>query len=76
MNKVHKYKVAGACVTGISHLRKKMPCQDKIFSSYSNGVTAIALADGASTKKKSEFTILYLRIYDGAIPRAPMNMNC
>ena len=54
MNKVHQSKVAGACVTGLSHLKKDIPCQDRIFSSYSNGVTAIALADGAGSYKKPE----------------------
>ena len=36
-------------VTGRGHQRQGMPCQDRVLSMERNGVTAIALADGAGS---------------------------
>jgi hypothetical protein len=38
-----------AAVTGRGHLRQGLPCQDRTWSLSRNGVTAIALADGAGS---------------------------
>ena len=43
------WKICGACVLGLNHLREGIPCQDKICSLHENGVTAVALADGAGS---------------------------
>ena len=45
------WHISGTAVQGLAHLDEGTPCQDKIYSLTSNGVTAIALADGAGTAK-------------------------
>ena len=50
-----QWHVAGAAVQGLRHEEKHIPCQDKIFSLSDNGVTAIALADGAGAAEMSHF---------------------
>lgn len=45
----HNWKICGACVQGLDHLTDGIPCQDKIYSLRENGVTSIALADGAGS---------------------------
>ena len=42
-----------AAVTGSGHQRQGLPCQDKTWSMEANGVTAIALADGAGSARLS-----------------------
>lgn len=42
-----------AAVTGSGHQRQGMPCQDKTWALTENGVTAIALADGAGSARLS-----------------------
>ena len=42
-----------AAVTGSGHQRQGLPCQDKTWSLEANGVTAIALADGAGSARLS-----------------------
>ena len=42
-----------AAVTGSGHQRQGLPCQDKTWSLEANGVTAIALADGAGSAQLS-----------------------
>ena len=54
MNSTKSIRVAGAYVTGKSHLEKNIPCQDRTFSKTLNGVTVIALADGAGSCAKSD----------------------
>lgn len=49
-----KIRVSGSCVTGLSHIKKKLPCQDRILTKTSNGTTVIALADGAGSYLKPE----------------------
>ena len=49
-----KIIVSGSCVTGLSHLKKKIPCHDRILTKTSNGTTVIALADGAGSYLKPE----------------------
>ena len=44
---INKWKISGAAVQGRRHAENNTPCQDKIFSLCKNGVTSIALADGA-----------------------------
>lgn len=43
-----------ARVTGRGHLRKGLPCQDRTWIMGANGVTAIALADGAGSAQWSQ----------------------
>lgn len=43
------WKVIKCAVQGISHLDKGIPCQDKVYNLAKNGVTTIALADGAGS---------------------------
>ena len=42
-----------AAVTGSGHVRQALPCQDRTWSLEANGVTAIALADGAGSARLS-----------------------
>lgn len=49
------WKISGAAATGLRHSEEGTPCQDKIFSLSENGVTAIALADGAGSARLSHF---------------------
>lgn len=42
-----------AAVTGSGHKRQGMPCQDKTWTLTENGITAIALADGAGSARLS-----------------------
>ena len=42
-----------AAVTGSGHQRQGLPCQDKTWSLETNGITAIALADGAGSARLS-----------------------
>ena len=42
-----------AAVTGSGHVRQGLPCQDRTWSLEANGVTAIALADGAGSARLS-----------------------
>ena len=43
-----------AAVTGSGHRSKQLPCQDKTWCLEANGVTAIALADGAGSAALSQ----------------------
>jgi len=52
--KTTDYRVAGSYVTGKSHLKRNIPCQDRTFSNSLNGTTVITLADGAGSCSKSE----------------------
>lgn len=36
-------------VTGRGHQRQGMPCQDRVLAMEKNGVTVVALADGAGS---------------------------
>ena len=54
MNKTNNVRVAGAYVTGKSHLARNIPCQDRTYSKTLNGTTVISLADGAGSKSKSD----------------------
>ena len=49
------WKIAGTAVQGRGHIAHNTPCQDKIFSLRDNGVTAIALADGAGSAELSHY---------------------
>lgn len=49
------WKISGATVQGLGHEENNIPCQDKIYSLRENGVTAIALADGAGSAKLSHY---------------------
>ena len=42
-----------AAVTGSGHVRQGLPCQDRTWSLEANGVTALALADGAGSARLS-----------------------
>ena len=52
---INKWKISGAAVQGRRHAENNTPCQDKIFSLCKNGVTSIALADGAGSAKLSHY---------------------
>ena len=54
MNNTKNVRVAGAYVTGKSHLARNKPCQDRTYSKTLNGTTVISLADGAGSKSKSD----------------------
>jgi hypothetical protein len=41
-------------VTGASHIRKGLPCQDKVAARRRRGVLAVALADGAGSRTHAE----------------------
>lgn len=49
-----RWQVAAAVVTGASHIRKGLPCQDKVASRRRRGVLAVALADGAGSRAQAE----------------------
>lgn len=49
------WKITGTAVQGRSHIANDIPCQDKIFSMSENGITAIALADGAGSASMSHY---------------------
>lgn len=49
MIKVKQIRIASAFVQGRGHLSKKIPCQDRVYSSRKNTVATIALADGAGS---------------------------
>ena len=42
-------------VQGKSHIKTGVPCQDKTYSLFLNGVKVIALADGAGSAKLSHY---------------------
>lgn len=47
-------RVAGSFVAGLNHIKKNIPCQDRVLSNSANGTTVIALADGAGSYKRPE----------------------
>lgn len=49
------WKVSQCAVQGRGHQQKNIPCQDKTFSLFKNGVQIIALADGAGTASHAEY---------------------
>ncbi len=51
---IQKWKNAKIRVQGIDHKENQKPCQDAVYTLKDNGVTAIALADGAGSRKNAE----------------------
>lgn len=49
------YRVAGTVATGRSHAAANTPCQDRIGSNRREDMAAIALADGAGSRARSEY---------------------
>lgn len=49
------WAMATCAVTGRVHMAKNLPCQDKTYSVFKNGVSIIALADGAGSARLSHF---------------------
>ena len=49
------WKALGCAVQGNGHIANNIPCQDKVASLSENGVSVIALADGAGSAKLSHF---------------------
>ena len=51
------WRISGTSVQGLHHIDKNIPCQDKIFSlkNEADGITAIALADGAGSAAMSHY---------------------
>lgn len=49
------WKCMSGEVTGRSHRKEGLPCQDKTYYAEENGVIAIALADGAGSASLSQF---------------------
>lgn len=52
---IERWKQCDAYITGESHKEHNTPCQDRTYYKVENGVSAIALADGAGSKKFSHF---------------------
>ena len=52
---MNTWNISGTAVQGLRHIDKNTPCQDKIFSLRKNGITAIALADGAGSAELSHY---------------------
>lgn len=52
---MHTWKISGTAVQGLRHIDNDTPCQDKIFSLRRNGITSIALADGAGSAGLSHY---------------------
>jgi|GEM_PF-1040119 len=52
--KFYRWKNVDTAVQGKDHIETNKPCQDYVFSRRENGVVAIALSDGAGSKKASE----------------------
>ena len=50
----HRWKNAKLAVIGKDHISDNKPCQDKVESYAQNGIYAIALADGAGSRKFSD----------------------
>lgn len=50
-----KYKISQAWCTGRAHLEQGMPCQDKVYLVRGEEVFCAALADGAGSRKYSEY---------------------
>ncbi len=48
------WKTAGIAAQGTSHIKKNMPCQDAVAAYVKNGVSVIALADGAGSASHSD----------------------
>jgi hypothetical protein len=51
----YRWKIAKAAVQGVDHIQSKTPCQDRVASFASNGIRAIALADGAGSRQASQY---------------------
>lgn len=49
------WKSLGCAVQGSGHMANNIPCQDKVASLSENGVSVIALADGAGSARLSHF---------------------
>lgn len=49
------WKIIKCAVQGLGHVDKNIPCQDKVYDLTENGVTTIALADGAGSAKFSHY---------------------
>lgn len=50
----YRWKNVATAIQGKDHIETDKPCQDYVFSRRENGVVAIALSDGAGSKKASE----------------------
>ena len=48
------WKTQTMAVTGRGHIQKDLPCQDRTYAMEENGVTVIALADGAGSASLSQ----------------------
>lgn len=51
---IQKWKNAHPLLRGVDHVENNVPCQDYVHTKRSNGVIAIALADGAGSRKHSD----------------------
>jgi serine/threonine protein phosphatase PrpC len=49
-----KWSIVSGTVTGRSHEKKGLPCQDKVYKLYANEVAVIVLADGAGSSPYSD----------------------
>lgn len=54
-NAVPLWKLSSCAVQGRAHIKNGTPCQDKTLTSYTNGVYAICLSDGAGSARLSHF---------------------
>lgn len=52
--KFYRWKNVATAIQGKDHIETDKPCQDSVYSRRENGVVAIALSDGAGSKKASE----------------------
>lgn len=51
---LQKWKNAKISVQGVDHIEKNTPCQDAVYTLKQKGVTAMALSDGAGSRKYSD----------------------
>ena len=54
MLEIKTWKAAGAAIQGRGHIKENIQCQDNVAKLRINGVTALALADGAGSRKLSQ----------------------
>lgn len=57
------WKVIQAAVQGRGHTKMMIPCQDKTYSLFQNGVSSVALADGAGSARLSHFGAEHISKY-------------
>lgn len=57
------WNLVQCAVKGLSHIKTGVPCQDKTYAYQGNGVTVVALADGAGSAKMSHYGAEHITQY-------------